>query len=237
VRQGTCDMAMPLSSHDFEHESSKWERNWGCRPVCGIGALEMPSFPGVCTTSDAIYDLWQDQYPMVIREIIRHENDVTNHRIIWLLVGQGFIANAYVSARNASSATPFLLSFASLLLSLSAFVMLYQSYQARGYLQFLGLRTKQGMLQERYLPLVSWLRTRIKNWRRSVWMFRWINRPRDLMEPRLLVPYLFMFVWMTNLLHTQTSLNTAATLPLGAFMSSAILAATCMALVKGRRSS
>ena len=53
--------------------------------------------------SDVMYDVRQDQYPTVIREMIRHENDLTNHRIMWLLVGQGFIANAYVSARNASS--------------------------------------------------------------------------------------------------------------------------------------
>ena len=37
-------------------------------------------------------------YATVIREKIRHENDVTNHRIMWLLIGQGLIANAYVSA-------------------------------------------------------------------------------------------------------------------------------------------
>jgi hypothetical protein len=36
-------------------------------------------------------------YTTVIREMIRHENDVSNHRIMWLLIGQGLIANAYVS--------------------------------------------------------------------------------------------------------------------------------------------
>ena len=46
-------------------------------------------------------DVRQDQYPTVIREMIRHENDVTNHRIMWLLVGQGFVVNAYVSVKNA----------------------------------------------------------------------------------------------------------------------------------------
>jgi hypothetical protein len=43
--------------------------------------------------SGPMYDVRQDQYPTVIREMIRHENDVTNHRIMWLLVGQEFIAN------------------------------------------------------------------------------------------------------------------------------------------------
>jgi len=31
--------------------------------------------------SDAIYDFRPEQYPTVIREMIRHENDATNHRI------------------------------------------------------------------------------------------------------------------------------------------------------------
>jgi hypothetical protein len=34
-----------------------------------------------------MYDVRQDLYPTVIREMIRHENDVTNHSIMWLLVG------------------------------------------------------------------------------------------------------------------------------------------------------
>ncbi len=47
-----------------------------------------------------MYDVGKEQYPTVIREMIRHENDVTNHRIMWLLVGQGFIANAFVVAER-----------------------------------------------------------------------------------------------------------------------------------------
>ena len=181
--------------------------------------------------SDVIYDVRQDQYPMVIREMIRHENDVTNHRIMWLLVGQGFIANAYVSARNAAMTTYILLSIAGALVSLSAFLMLYQSYQARGYLQFLGLQAKQGMLQAKDLPLVGWPRTRVKNWWRSVWMHAWISRPRDLVEPWLLLPYMFMSVWMTSLLAVRKSLSTAVALMLGVFLSAVVLSASCLALV------
>ena len=29
-------------------------------------------------------------YTTVIREMLRHENGVTSHRIMWLLIGQGF---------------------------------------------------------------------------------------------------------------------------------------------------
>jgi hypothetical protein len=37
--------------------------------------------------------------------MIPHENDVTNHRIMWLLVLQGFIANTYVGAVQESADT------------------------------------------------------------------------------------------------------------------------------------
>ena len=33
--------------------------------------------------SDALYDVRPEQYATVIREMIRHEDDVTNHRIMW----------------------------------------------------------------------------------------------------------------------------------------------------------
>jgi hypothetical protein len=105
--------------------------------------------------SDAMYDVRPDQYPTVIREMIRHENDVTNHRIMWLLIGQEFIANAYVSVKSDLASANLLLGLAGMLISLSAFVMLYQSYQARGYLQFLGQQAKQGTLREEHLPLMG----------------------------------------------------------------------------------
>jgi hypothetical protein len=61
-------------------------------------------------------DVRQDQYPTVIREMIRHEHDVTNHRIMWLLVGQGFVINAYVSSKVAP--THAVLSVVGILVSL-----------------------------------------------------------------------------------------------------------------------
>jgi len=43
-----------------------------------------------------MYDVRPGHYTTAIREMIKHEDDVTNHRTMWLLVGEGFIANAYV---------------------------------------------------------------------------------------------------------------------------------------------
>jgi hypothetical protein len=45
-----------------------------------------------------MFDVRQEQYTTVIRDMIKHENDVTNHRIMWLLIGQGFIANGFIFA-------------------------------------------------------------------------------------------------------------------------------------------
>lgn len=41
-----------------------------------------------------MFDVRPEQYATVIRETPRYENELTNHRIMWLLIGQGFIANA-----------------------------------------------------------------------------------------------------------------------------------------------
>jgi len=58
--------------------------------------------------------------------MIRHENDVTNHRIMWLLIGQGFIANAYVSAERRGAAMDFLIPFVGISITLSAVLMALQ---------------------------------------------------------------------------------------------------------------
>jgi len=127
-----------------------------------------------------MYGVRPEHYTTVIREMIRHENDVTNHRIMWLLVGQGFIVNAYVLEH---ASIDLALPLAGILVALSGFVVLYKSYQARGYLQFLGERAKQGKLQEQDLPLMGWPSHRIKGWWREVWLCAWFRQTPDLLEP------------------------------------------------------
>jgi hypothetical protein len=177
--------------------------------------------------SEAMHDVRPEQYPTVIREMIRHENDVTNHRIMWLLIGQGFLANGYVFGKDASAAAHLMLGLMGLLLSLSAFVMLYQSYLARGYLQFLGQKAKLGTLQEEHLPLMGWPRNRIKGWWRSVGVYPWIRKTHDLLEPWLLLPYLFTSLWMIALLHLRSSLNKGVVVILGVLLSTVILSMSC----------
>jgi hypothetical protein len=109
-----------------------------------------------------MHDVRPEQYTTVIREMIRHENDVTNHRVMWLLIGQGFIATAFVSAVREGATTDLMLPLVGILVTLSAFVMLYKSYRARGYLLFLGQQAKQGTLPEQHLPLTGWPRERIE---------------------------------------------------------------------------
>jgi hypothetical protein len=46
-----------------------------------------------------MYDVKQEQYMTVIREMIRHENDITNHCIMWLMIGQG-LSPTHLSLQN-----------------------------------------------------------------------------------------------------------------------------------------
>lgn len=48
--------------------------------------------------SEALCEIRKDQYATALRELLRHENDLINHRIMWLLIGLGFIANAFVTS-------------------------------------------------------------------------------------------------------------------------------------------
>src|SRR5690242_3106211 len=117
-----------------------------------------------------MHDVEPHLYTTVIREMIRHENDVTNHRIMWLLIVQGLIANAYVSAGKDNQDMVMMLAPVGILVTLSAFVILYKSYQARGYLQFLGSAAKTGTLSEENLPMAGWPPKRVGGWRQKVWL-------------------------------------------------------------------
>jgi hypothetical protein len=180
--------------------------------------------------TDAIYDIRKDQYATALRELLRHENDLTNHRIMWLLIGQGFIANAFVTATTNPS-FKFGLPIIGILLTLSAFVMLYKSYQARGYIEFLGQRAKEGKLEEEYLPLMGWPRRRVSDWRSEFWMCPWIRKTDDVLEPWLFLPALFMFMWLTGFLQHETRLATKAVILLAAILTFAILAMYCFVVV------
>src|SRR5678816_570858 len=109
-----------------------------------------------------MHDVEPRLFTTVIREMIRHENDVTNHRIMWLLIGQGLIANAYVGAGNVREEILPMLAAVGILVTVSTFIILYKSYQARGYLEFLGAEAKKGTLREEDLPLFGWPAARIQ---------------------------------------------------------------------------
>jgi hypothetical protein len=179
-------------------------------------------------------DVRQEQYTTVIREMVRHEDDVTNHRIMWLLVGQGFIANAYVGAKLRGESVFSMLSLVGVIVSLSAFILLYRSYQARGYLQFLGKQAKQGTLKEEYLPITGWPGNRVKNWRKNNWGCPWIRQIGDLFEPWFLLPYIFISMWTMALLHFRSSLSTEVVAILGVILSAVILSATSITVVRSQ---
>jgi hypothetical protein len=166
-----------------------------------------------------MHDVEPHLYPTVIREMIRHENDVTNHRIMWLLIGQGLIANAYVGAGTEKAKLLSGMASVGILVALSAFVILYKSHQARGYLQFLGQEAKRGALSEESLPLLGWPDKRIKGWRTQIWgSNRSIGQPSDLLEPYLFLPILLIFAWLLVLLRLWLNLRNGTLLALDALL-------------------
>jgi hypothetical protein len=166
------------------------------------------------------------QYAMVIREMIRHENDVTNHRIMWLLIVQGLIVNAFI-ATSANAEKPIALALLGILVTLSAFVMLYKSYHARGYLSFLGRLAKQGDLRESQLPMIGWPHARIRGWRRGQWVCRWLDRPGDLLEAYFLVPNLLILLWTFELFRIALPVGTGLAVAVAVIVPPAFLFAFC----------
>lgn len=167
-------------------------------------------------------------YKTVIREMIRHENDVTNHRIMWLLIGQGLIANAYVGAGSQQDNVVAVLASVGILVTLSAFIILYKSYQARGYLQFLGREAEQGTLRPEDLPLMGWPRRRIKGWREKVWSCPWLGERSELLEPFFFLPALLILAWLFVFLQHQLTLAKGILLLISTLTTVMLLVAVCI---------
>lgn len=172
-----------------------------------------------------MHDVEPRLYTTVIREMIRHENDVTNHRIMWLLIGQGLIANAFVMAGVDKGSIITILAPVGILVTLSAFILLYKSYHARGYLQFLGDHAKRGTLEEENLPLAGWPRQRVSGWRKEVWPCPWLGRVGDLLEPYIFLPALLTVAWLFLLLRHWFDLSTGVLLVLSLVSVAVLLSA------------
>ena len=177
-----------------------------------------------------MYDVRPEQYASVIRDLIKHENDVTNHRTMWLLIVQGLLINAYVGVRQDREVANGM-AMAGILVTLSAFVLLYKSYQARGYLNFLGAEAKRGKLQEEYLRLDGWPRKRIKHWRRNIWVCPWLERAGDVLEPYLSLPILIVSTWLFPLLRWWIPLPAGIVLGVAVILATLILSVFCIAWV------
>ena len=178
-----------------------------------------------------MHDVDPKLYPTVIREMARHENDVTNHRIMWLLIVQGLIANAAVTAGKQSGEIASAFATVGILVTLSAFVILYKSYQARGYLQFLGNQAKQGTLREQDLPLFGWPRKRIGGWRKKVWPCPWIGKTSELLEPFFFLPTLLVLAWLFVLLRRWLALDARLLVVLSTIVAVALISLLCIAWV------
>jgi hypothetical protein len=178
-----------------------------------------------------MHDVDPRLYTTVIREMIRHENDVSNHRIMWLLIVQGLIANAAVSAGRESGEVASALGAVGILVTLSAFVILYKSYQARGYLQFLGNEAKHGTLRDEDLPLFGWPSRRIKGWWKTVWPCPWLGHFSELLEPFFFLPTLLITAWLFVLSRQWLALNAGVLAILCAILAVVLMAVLCVVWV------
>ena len=127
------------------------------------------------------------------------------------------------------------LGIVGILVTLSAFVILYKSYQARGYLQFLGSEAKQGTLREQDLPLFGWPRKRIKSWWKKVWPCPWIGQGSELLEPFFFLPTLLVMAWLFVLLRQWLALGAGLLAVLSAILAVVIIAMFCMMWVWWQR--
>jgi hypothetical protein len=167
-------------------------------------------------------------YTNVIRDLLRHENDLTNHRIMWLLIVQGLIANAVVTAGRERQEIGQIFAGVGILVTLSTFFLLYKSYQARGYLEFLGTEAKRGKLQEEDLPLTGWPRQRINGWRNKVWLCPWLGRISDLAEPYFFLPCLLILAWLLILLRFWLKSGTGTLVVMAIVLTAIALPLLCM---------
>ena len=174
----------------------------------------------------SLNDVRSEEYANVVRGLIQHENDLTNHRIMWLLIVQGLFINAYIPVRDEFRPANGV-ALAGAIVTLSAFVALYKSYQARGYLYFLGQRAKRGQLQEEDLPLEGWPRKRIKNWRGNEWVCPWLRQAGHLLEPYLFLPLFIVTTWIFLRWEARFPLHPLVILGLACILSSIILFVFC----------
>ena len=144
-----------------------------------------------------------------------------------MLIVQGLLVNAYVVLRRDAQAAGGLAA-AGILVPLSVFVLLYKSYQARGYLNFLGGEAKRGTLQAEYLRLDGWPKKRIKDWRREVWMCPWLERAGDVLEPYLFLPGLLVSWWVLLLLQWWIPLHSGVLLGVAISLAAIILSVLCI---------
>ena len=109
--------------------------------------------------------------------------------------------------------------------------MLYKSYQARGYLHFLGAEAKRGQLQEEYLRLDGWPNRRIKDWRKGAWVYPWLRRAGDVLEPFLSLPIILVSTWTFLLLQRWIPLHEGIVLGMAVILAMLMLSVFCMGWV------
>lgn len=119
-----------------------------------------------------------------LRTLIRHENDVTNHRTSWLLVAQGILFAAAVNLLHKHWFPVLVLALIGIGLCVSIGHALANSYQSRRYLKAIW----RNYLSERHLDWSQFAPLDGGNPEQQPvrWLFPW-----------LFVPWLFGAAWLS----------------------------------------
>ena len=96
-----------------------------------------------------------EEYATTLRALIRHENDVSNHRTTWLMVTQGILAAATAALLKEYPWHTVVLAIVAVLVTVSIGHSLKNSYDSRQYFKRLWQSrvTERGYSMEDVLPL------------------------------------------------------------------------------------
>lgn len=98
-----------------------------------------------------------NDYALIIRDMIRHENEITNNRLTWMLVLQGILFVASASFWRIHWLPLLIITILGVVTSISFFYALLLSRKARIYLRSLWKKKieKQKELVERIPPVAG----------------------------------------------------------------------------------
>jgi hypothetical protein len=127
----------------------------------------------------------------ILRDLIRHENELTNHRVTWLLVSQGILFTAAAVFVKIHWFPAVVLGVVGIAFAVSIGQSLQNSFEARQYIKGKWRESLRaaGFEWEEFPPLDGG----VPGVRAINWLFPWIAVPRVIMIAWFLL--ICFFLW------------------------------------------